>query len=273
MSPRRKYDTEHLYSSAEVRKLLGISPSTLTSFVDKGIIEKVTPVGYTNGFYTKVSVNEYQRQQTLFEQAYRLKKESKLEVRKAVGEDQPGILDMEKEVLGATLPLERRVEYYKKNNDIDFIAVKGNDVKGHLSLFPLPKHIIEALLRDEIRGWDVSPDSLEKYEPGRRYNLFVMAIAVRRKEQAPSIYAGLLLREAEKALCDMVQRGILIDAIYATSRTRDGIYLAGRMGMEIIPEWSTAHRKAFVLDMNTSDALWAREYREQTKSIRSHDTN
>lgn len=268
MSPRRKFDTGNLYTSAEARKILGISPSTLTSLVDKGIIEKVTPVGYTNGFYTKSSVDEYQRQQVLFEQAYKLKKESKLEVRKASGEDQPGILDMEKRVLGATLPLDRRIEYYKKNNDIDFIAVKGDEVKGHLSLFPLPMHIIEALLRGDIRGWDVSSDDLEKYEPGNRYNLFVMAIAVEKKEQVPSIYAGLLLREAERALTEMAQKGILVNAIYATSRTKDGIYLAGRMGMDIIPEFSTLHRKAFVLNMNTSDALWAKEYREHVESLR-----
>lgn len=267
MSPRKKFDADRLYTSAETRKLLGIAPSTLTSLVDKGIIEKVVPVGYTNGFYTKSSVDEYQRQQTLFEQAYTMKKESKLEVRKAVGEDQPGILEMEKVVLGATLPLDRRIEYYKKNNDIDFVAVKDNDVKGHLSLFPLPQHIIQALLKGDIRGWDISPDDLERYESGKRYALFVMAIAVERREQSPSIYSGLLLREAEKALIQMAQRGVLVEAIYATSRTKDGIYLAGRMGMDIIPELSTPHRKAFVLDMNKSDARWAREYRERVAKL------
>jgi hypothetical protein len=160
-----------------------------------------------------------------------------------------------------------RAEFYKKNNDIDFVAEKNGKIIGHLSLFPLPEHVIMSLLRGDIRGWDLTANDLERYEPGKRYKLFVMAIAVERNEQAPSIYSGLLIREAEKALVEMAWKGILVDAIYATSRTKDGIYLAGRIGMDIIPEVSTAHRKAFVLDMSKSDARWAREYREYVATL------
>lgn len=78
-------------------------------------------------------------------QTYSLKKENKLEIRKAEGEDQPAIFELEKEVLGATIPLEKRVELYKKNPDIDFVAVKDGKVIAHLSLFPLPEHVIQAL--------------------------------------------------------------------------------------------------------------------------------
>src|SRR2546428_2799428 len=229
MSPRKKLNTDQLYTSAETRAKLGISPSTLTTLVEKGVIEKVIPKGYTNGYYTKTSVDEYAMQQNLFVQTYSLKKENKLEIRKAVGEDQPGIFEMEKEVLGATLPLEKRVELYKKNPNIDFVAVKGDKVIGHLSLYPLPMPIIQRLLEGKMRGWDITADDLEAYEEGKQYQLFVMAIAVRKEEQqAGRIYAGLLIREAQKSIFELAWQRILIKAIYATSRTKDGIYLAAR---------------------------------------------
>jgi hypothetical protein len=268
MSPRRILNTDQLYTSAQVRKILSISPSTLTTLVEKGFIEKVTPVGYKNGFYTKVSVDEYYRQQNLFMQTYSLKRENKLEIRKAVGEDQPGIYEMEKEVLGATLPLEKRVELYKKNPDIDFVAVKDSRVIGHLSLFPLHEQVIRLLLEGKLRGWDITADDLEAYKAGNQYKLFVMAIAVDKNEQqAGKIYAGLLLREAQKTVFEMAWQKILVRAIYATSRTKDGIFLASRMGMDTIPELSDVHRKAFVLDIGTGETHWAREYRDYLRTL------
>ena len=59
----------------------------------------------------------------------------------------------------------------------------------------------------------------------------------------------------------MAKHGILCRAMYATSHSRDGIYLAEQMEFAMIAEHSTARRKAFVLDMKTSHARWAREYR------------
>lgn len=268
MSPRRKFDTNQLYTSAQARLVLGISPSTLTTLVEKGIIEKVTPVGYKNGYYTKASVDEYLRQQNLFVETYSLKRESKLEIRKAVGEDQPAIYEMEKEVLGATIPLERRVEFYKKNPDVDFVAVKDERVIGHLSLFPLPEHIILSLLAGKLRGWEVTADDLERYEAGKQYKLFVMAIAVDKREQeAGRVYAGLLVREAQKAIFEMAWQKVIVRAIYGTSRTRDGIYLAGRIGMETLEELSDTHRKAFILDMGKNETRWAKEYRDYITTL------
>lgn len=268
MSPRRHFDTDKLYTSTQTRQLLGISPSTLTTLVEKGVIEKVTPIGYTNGFYTRTSVDEYLRQQNLFMQTYSLKQENKLEIRKAVGEDQPGIYEMEKEVLGATLPLERRVELYKKNPDIDFVAVKDSKVIGHLSLFPLPEQVIWQLLEGKLRGWDITADQLERYEAGKQYKLFVMAMAVDKNEmQAGRIYAGLLIREAQKVIFEMAWQKILVKQIYATSRTKDGIYLAGRLGMDTLTELSDSHRKAFVLNMGTNETHWGKEYRSYLATL------
>lgn len=95
-----------------------------------------------------------------------------------------------------------------------------------------------------------------------------MAMAADKNEQqAGKIYAGLLIREAQKALFELAWQKIRVEAIYATGRTKDGIYLAGRMGMDPLPEFSDARRKAFVLNLNTSEARWAKEYREYLATL------
>ena len=119
-----------------------------------------------------------------------------------------------------------------------------------------------------MRGWDVTANDLETYEAGKQYKLFVMAMAVDKSEQqAGKIYAGLLLREAQKNLFEMAWQKILVDAIYATSRTKDGIYFAGRMGMDPLPEFSDVRRKAFILDLNKSETRWAQEYRDYLATL------
>src|SRR5579875_279793 len=262
-------DRDKLYSSSEVRKLLGISSSTLSTLVERGTIEKVIPPGYKQGFYTKNSVDEYRKQREIFDDIYTGKQSRRLIVKKASKDDQSGIFEMEKEVLGATVPLERRLEWQAKNPDIDFVAIYNGQVIGHMSLIPLKQQALTALLKGEIRGWEVPAEDVETYEPGKQYNLFIMALAVRKTEGRPnSMYAALLLREVQDFLYEIADKEILIKAIYATSRTRDGIYLAERFNMETIKEWSTPHRKCFVMDMSKSSAKMAKAYREYVASLR-----
>lgn len=268
MSPRRKLDTDQLYTSAETREKLGISPSTLTTLVEKGVIEKVTPVGYKNGFYTKASVDEYAKQQNIFLQTYTSKKERALEVRKATAIDQEGIYEMEREVLGVTIPLETRLIWHHKNPDIDFIAVSNGKIVGHLSLVPLPEGILWRKIRREISGKDMGADDIEAYEPRKQYNLYIMAMAVQQSGTPTGrMHAGLLMREAQKSLFEMAWQGKLIRAMYAASRTRDGIYMCERMEFTPQPEYSDAHFKSFVMDMGASNASWAKEYRECLASM------
>ena len=93
-------DLDKIYTSSQVLKKLDISPATLKSLVEKGVIEKVIPPGRERGYYTRTSVDEYGQQQRLFIETYTSKKERALEVRKATESDQEKIFEMEKEVLG-----------------------------------------------------------------------------------------------------------------------------------------------------------------------------
>lgn len=264
--------TEQFYTSGEVRQKLGISSSTLANLVDRGVIEKVVPPGRKNGYYTRTSVDDYFEQQNLFVRTYVPKKTTGLEARRATEADQPDIYDMETQVYGATgtIPLETRLEWFHKNPNIDIIVISSGQVVGHFSFLPLTDTALHRQIAGEIRGWDITADDIEEYKKDKQYNLFVMSAAVKQSEgeHYARLYAALLLREAQRSLFDMAEHGIFCRAIYATSRSRDGIYLAERMEFATIAEHSTARRKAFVLDMKTSNARWAREYRAYLASLK-----
>ena len=70
MTDKQQLQLNQLYTSAQVRELLDISPSTLTRLVDNGVIEKVTPPGKKQGYYTKKSVHDYLEQQNRFIATY-----------------------------------------------------------------------------------------------------------------------------------------------------------------------------------------------------------
>jgi hypothetical protein len=260
-------DRSRLYTSSEVREKLDISGSTLKNLVEKEIIERVVPPGYSQGLYTKESVDNYYNEHELFTETYKAKKKGKLIVREALRSDEAAIYEMEKEVLGATVPLDKRLEWHIKNPNIDFIALSDNIVVGHLSLLPLKKQALIDLLTGKKRGWEISAEDIETYQKGNAYDLFVMAMATRGTEYPASNYAALLLREAQQRLYELADKGILIRAIYATSRTRDGVYLANRFGMEPVKEYNNRYRISFVLDMQRGQAKWARDYRAHLNSL------
>ena len=66
----KRAQSSQLYTSSQVRELLGITPSTLTRLVDRGIIEKVIPPGRKQGYYTKKSVHAFLEQQTQFRETH-----------------------------------------------------------------------------------------------------------------------------------------------------------------------------------------------------------
>ncbi|MBA2682249.1 MAG: hypothetical protein H0U76_28135 [Ktedonobacteraceae bacterium] len=262
--------SEELYTSAEVRDKLGIAPSTLVALVDKGVVVRVVPPGRKNGYYTKESVDDYYEQQQLFIQTLHRKKSGLFVTRIATRADQMGIVELGRAVYGlsGTPRLETRLAWFDRNPNMDFIAVNGTQVVGHLSLMPLTPTAMQKMLRGEIRGWDITPDDIETYDEEKQYNLFVMSGAVSKSEEYFSMNAGLLIREAEKFLFEIAEQGRLIKSLYATSRTKDGIYLCERMEMELVPEYSNAHRKAFKLDMGGNKSSWVQSYRDYVRSLK-----
>ncbi len=258
----------NVYTYSEVIRRLGISPSTLTGLVDKGIIQKVVPPGKKNGYYTKRSVDDYYSQQSLFLDTYIARQQDKLIVRKATEADQESIFEFEKSIYPDPAPLKERINWYHKNSHIDYVALIEEEVIGHLSLLPLEEgKIIDYLTHKDIDWFNAN--DIQTYEPGKQYTLYIMSAAVKQFEDKhlSKLYAGHLLQEGERNLFALAEEGKLIRRIYARSRTQTGIFLANRMQFEVLPDLSRGSRRTFVLDLGRSTSKWAEKYREHVRSL------
>jgi len=180
---------------------------------------------------------------------------------------------MEAKLLGGPhniVSIERRIEWQRKNPNIDFVVVDGDEIVGHLALIPFRREAIQPMLEGKIRGWQISPDDVVPYEPGKQYSIFVMNFNVKQDapDNLPGIYAALLLRRAKVFSFELADEGKIIRNVYATSVTKSGVFLANRMEFTPLTEYSNPRRKVFEMDMATSKAEWAHEYRSYLEYLK-----
>ncbi|MBA2677011.1 MAG: hypothetical protein H0U76_01220 [Ktedonobacteraceae bacterium] len=126
------------------------------------------------------------------------------------------------------------------------------------------------MLQGTLRGWEVQPEDIETYDEEKQYNIFVMFLGIDKSEDTSDQRwdAANLMREGERFMNEMAERGRIVRGLYATSRTRDGIFLLERMEFSQIAEFSNAKRKAYCIDMGTSKSAIARDYRAYLHTLK-----
>ena len=170
-------ETSELYTSSETRKKLGISASTLTNLVTKGVIEKVIPIGYERGYYTKKTVDEYYEQQQVFKHNYNIeqdvaqaqdtkeqhneKESAKIVFSVAKVEDMEEEYELAKRAIGFTMSAERRREWYYKNPDCDFIVRRNGHFVAFMRLLPIEHNTLIKVMKGEMKGVNVTADNVQ----------------------------------------------------------------------------------------------------------------
>jgi hypothetical protein len=71
-----------------------------------------------------------------------------------------------------------------------------------------------------------------------------------------------LLSGAAHALGDLAEKGVILDKLYATSNSPDGIKDCLDLGFEEINPDPETTRKRFMLDVTASNSLILREYHQ-----------
>ena len=269
---KSKTNMDQLYTYTQVKEKLGIGPATLTSLVDKGVIQRVIPPGRKTGYYVKSQVDDYFEKMNIFAQTYTTRTENKYEIRLATEKDIHGIALQHQKTFGVNgaVPEEIQLAWHQKNPYIDFIATLDDEVVGHLELVPLIDKALMGMIQGTLRGWDITADDIEKYDEEKQYNIFIMYMAANPTNNNidKRMDSALLMREAQKFMAEMAEKSRLIKAFYATSRTREGIFLLERMQFAQLNEYSDARRKSFVIDMGKNDGPLAKEYRKYVKSLK-----
>ncbi len=259
--PKRAKAPKGFYTASEVMRLLGISSSTLYDFVKAGKIERVVEPPRKDGYYPKRPIDEMVRAKHLFLIQYSTDTATFM---KATAQDAQGIYDVGLSLWGTmgTPTVETRLGWYQTNPDIDYVVKQEDAVAGYVSLMPLKHETIKQLLSGEKRGWEVRPDEILPYTPGMPLECFVMALGVHAGLHKAEKYGMRLLIGSIHALGELARKGVIIERLYATSNSPDGIKVCRDLSFQEIEPTPESTRRCFVLDTATSNSPLLQEYHE-----------
>lgn len=229
------------YSTGQVTKLLGISKTTLYSYVRDGRLEQRIPPGAKQGVFLKKQVDELARGLRRFSASPM----PTAIFTKAIPDDMDEAAKLIDRLFNHWPNVERWREYVRRNPDIGFLLKTDTGaVVGCAFLMPLPlARIQEHYSMEEATTPSILPEEIEPYTPGKSYQVYVRAVGIlpglSREEKRT--YGARLLTGLIAAFLDLATRGIEIQAIWARSRTHDGIRLLRKLGFTEI-ESSTSSR-------------------------------
>ncbi len=268
---RKKAPNPSLYTRSEAIKKLNMAKSTFHDYVNTGKIHKIIPPGRKEGYYQKKEIDELANAMQLFLLQY-TSEPSKFEV--ATEDDIAGIYDVIASLWGKTVstPVELRKSWYKKNPLIDYVVKQQNIVVGYLNIQPFKPETLKLMMEGKKRGWEIQPDDIYTFETGHTFDCFI-GLAVRQDIPNSKIYGMRLIMGFHHVLIDFAQKGINIRKLYATSDRPDGMKLCEDLGFEkhSPAEGSTFNR--YELDLERSEALFARKYREAIQHIQELKEN
>lgn len=249
-------------TAGEAQQLLGMTYSALRNQVIAGNIKSMTPPGSRQARYSKGDVYRLKRS---IEAALAAQNNSPTEFVKATIEDMPAAVALAAAVFGDvnTISVEKRVEWLKKNPDIDYLLKQEGQLVGYISLVPLTPEAIEDLLTQRRFAKDLTGNDIVSYVPGQPVDIYGMAIGTQpgvSKEQKRE-WGAALLRGAQDVLEDLGHRGIVIRSIKAHSNTPDGIRLMRHLGFTET-EATIPNMRDFVIDVATSGIPFIKRSKE-----------
>lgn len=252
--------SDNYYTGREVQRLLGINEPRLRTLVANKKLNKVYPPGRKTGVYLKSEVDRFAQEW----EAFLLVKEApRVKFAIATVDDMPSEYELAKRILGATMSIEQRQSWIKKNPECDYVVKYGDKVVAYLTLLPLKHETIKAFMEGKIRGWQLTPDDIETFEPNKDIECIIMGTASDPDlgEETRTHYMLVLIRGMIDELRKMGQRGIRLTKIYATSETPTGISMSLHLGMEEIKP-RLGKRLRFVLDVEKADSVLLKSYKE-----------
>lgn len=261
---RQKKPASGLYTAREAIRKLKMPQATFHHYVKIGKIKKVTEPGKTEGFYEKAYIDRMARASELFAIQYAADTAT---FRVATPEDAQGIYEVIASLWGTlfTTPVETRLNWYQQNPEIDYVVKQDDIVAGYVTIMPLKHETIELLMEGKIRGWDIKAEDILPFTAGTPLECYTGA-AIRAGVHRPEKYGMRLIMGIMDTMRDLAKNGILIKKLYAVSDTPDGVKLSRDLGFEESPPAPGATFKQFVLDLETSDSPYAKEYRKTLKS-------
>ena len=161
------------------------------------------------------------------------------------------------------IPAETRRAWYEKEHRGHFVVKRLNgDVVAYLHIVALTDERIEAYMRDEIRGRDITGEDVQRLEPGKPVGCIVVSIGSDpdiRDKALRHRYTSILLHGVSKEIEQLGKQGIILSRLYAYSESKSGILMSVRMKMKQYAE-PVKNRYTFWLDILQSSLPLVRNY-------------
>lgn len=265
--------TKDYYTAQEAQEILNMTYSALRNQVIAGNIRKVVPPGKKQAVYLKEDVDALKRDIEIWRPSKRQAKLPPTKFVKATVEDMPAAVALAHEVFGGlnTIPVEKRIEWLKKNPDIDYLLKQDGEIVGYFTLVPLQPEMIEELLRSKRYAKDLTSKDILAYSPNVPVDLYGMAIGTKPGVSQNQKYewGKILMLGAREVILSLAQQGVVIRTINAHSFTPDGIKMMRHLGFtETVPKTPGLHD--FIIEVERdgvpfSGISFIRLYREALK--------
>lgn len=103
------------------------------------------------------------------------------------------------------------------------------------------------------------PENILMFAPQKAKNVF-LTIGVRQGLPRSKTYGMKLISGGYEVLKTLARNGVIVEKLYATSRTPDGIRLCRDIGFQEKEDNATSAVKRFYLDLKTTTSPLFREY-------------
>lgn len=260
---------KNFYTATQAIKKLGMPRATFFNLAKTGKIKRVVPDGFTEGYYPKAEIDKMALAREMFTLQYT--SDSSI-FRRAEEEDIQGITDLGVTLFGtSTTPnYESRLACWQKNPDAYYVIEQDELIVGWLAIVPMKEEAISVLMGNvkdatsmfvNMRQNVMVPENILMFTPQEAKSVFLV-IGVRQGLPRSKTYGMKLISGGYEVLKAFARNGIIIEKLYATSRTPDGVRLCRDMGFQEKEDNSTSAVKRFYLNLKTTTSPLFHEYQE-----------
>ncbi len=269
---------KNFYTATQAIKKLGMPRATFFNLAKAGKIKRVVPDGYTEGYYPKAEIDKMAIARDMFTLQYTI--DSSI-FRRAEAKDIQGITDLGIALFGtSTTPsYESRLACWQKNPDAYYVVEQDELIVGWIALVPMKDEAIAVLMGEANDATSMFvnmhqnvmvPENILPFTPTEAKNVF-LTIGVRQGLPRSKAYGMKLISGGYKVLKHLARNGIVVERLYATSRTPDGVRLCRDLGFQEKENSATSAVKRFWLDLETTSSPLMREYQDIVKRHRCKD--
>jgi len=268
---------KNFYTATEAIKKLGMPRATFFNLAKAGKIKRVIPDGFTEGYYPKSEIDKMALAREMFTLQYT--SDSSI-FRRAEEKDIQGIADLGIALFGtSTTPsYESRLSCWKKNPDAYYVIEQDELIVGWLAMVPLKKEAIEVLMGHAKEATSMFvhmhqsvmvPENILPFTPETAKNVF-LTVGARQGLPRSKSYGMKLISGGYEVLKEFARRGVIVEKIYATSRTPDGVRLCRDLEFQEEKTNQTSAVKRFWLDLETTTSPLWHEYKETVREYRNN---